>query len=155
MTNYEINFETLLLIPINHVKTKIIEKNDELIINKSCFDIIKDSCEYFGSSYEGRHKGTKRLIGVTHKSPIIIEEQNGLIFFPTISPREDGCVWICLQEVKRYYKENYKTVIEFHNGFKFVSDVSYGSIDNQVLRASRLQSVLQRRVQFIEKRVSF
>ena len=57
-------------------------------------NIIENSCEYFGSSYLGRHEGTKKLIGITHKAPIIIEESKNLIYFPTTSPRLTDCVWI-------------------------------------------------------------
>ena len=35
---------------------------------------MDDSCKYFGSSYQGRYEGTKNLIGMNYKLPIIIEE---------------------------------------------------------------------------------
>lgn len=154
LNSYEINTDTMLLIPINPYKTKIIERNSTFNINQNCFEILKASCEYFGSSYEVRRKATTKLIGITHKVPIVVEDYTGLIFFPTISPREEKCMWICLQEIKSYYKEKHKTVIEFHNGYKILLDNSYGSINNQVLRASRLHYVVQRRVQVFEKKVS-
>ena len=72
MDSYEINTDTLALIPINSNKTKVLEKDKELYINLSTMKIIKNSCEYFGSSYLGRFSGTKKLIGVSHKAPIII-----------------------------------------------------------------------------------
>ena len=65
-------------------------------------NIIKRSCEYFGSSYNGRHEGTKKLIGISHKAPIIIEESKNLIYFPTSSPRLLDCVWIGLNNIKDY-----------------------------------------------------
>ena len=36
-------------------------------------------------------------------------------------------------------------VIEFKNGSRVVLDMSYGILDNQVLRATRLESVLRGR----------
>ena len=74
MISYEINCDTLALIPVSENETKIIEKEREFIVNVPVFKIIENSCEYFGSSYLGRHEGTKKLIGITHKAPIIIEE---------------------------------------------------------------------------------
>lgn len=91
MISYEINRNTMALIPINDDQTKIIEKDNIFIINDNIMNIIKNSCEYFGSSYLGRKEGTKKLTGITHKSPIIIEESNKLIYFPTESPRLDSC----------------------------------------------------------------
>ena len=85
MISYEINCNTMALIPIDENNTKIIERNKIFIINNNIMDIIKNSCEYFGSSYLGRKEGTKNLTGITHKSPIIIEESNKLIYFPTES----------------------------------------------------------------------
>jgi hypothetical protein len=83
MISYEINCDTLALIPVSEKETKIIERNNIFNVNNSVMNIIENSCEYFGSSYLGRHEGTKKLIGITHKAPIIIEESKNLIYFPT------------------------------------------------------------------------
>ena len=84
MISYEINRNTMALIPINNNQTKIIEKNKIFIINENVMDIIKNSCEYFGSSYSGRKEGTRNLTGITHKSPIIIEESNKYTFLQNL-----------------------------------------------------------------------
>ena len=60
---------------------QIIENGEEYIINNNSTKILEHSCEYFGSSLEGRKEGTKKLLGITHKSPIIIEESRNIIFF--------------------------------------------------------------------------
>ena len=85
MNEYEINAQTLAIIPIGKERSKIIEVNGDYIINKSPIRILDDSCKFFGSSYEGRFCGTKTLTGITHKSPIIVEESKRIIFFPTKS----------------------------------------------------------------------
>lgn len=84
ISEYEINSDTLAIIPISDTSSKIIEKNDSFIVNKSATVVIDDSCKYFGSSYYGRHEGTKNLIGVSYKSPIVIEESRNIIFFSYI-----------------------------------------------------------------------
>lgn len=144
MNNYEINEETLYL-ESQAEKTKITEKEEVYEINNRIQKIMENSCEYFGSSFEGRKKGTTKLTGVTHKSPIIIEESKGIIFFPTTSHRLDDCIWISLNNLKNYYKADDKVLIEFVNGKKLLLEQSYGVIDNQVLRASRLDAVLRSR----------
>lgn len=146
MISYEINCDTLALIPISENETKIIEKEREFIVNVPVFKIIENSCEYFGSSYLGRHEGTKKLIGITHKAPIIIEETNKLIYFPTSSPRLFNCSWIGLNHIKNYQSNNGKTVLSFNNDEKISLDISFGSFDNQVLRATKLESVLRKRI---------
>ena len=71
MNNYEINLETLAIIPLNATETRIIEKNDDFIVNSSSMKIIDDCCRFFGSTYAGRMEGTKSMIGVNYKAPII------------------------------------------------------------------------------------
>jgi competence protein ComK len=146
MISYEINSNTMALISLKNNQTKIIEKDNIYIINKNTMDIIKDSCEYFGSSYLGRKEGTKRLTGITHKSPIIIEETNKIIYFPTESPRLSSCCWISFNNIKKYINNNGKATIIFDNDRILNLDISYGILDNQILRSSKLESILQKRL---------
>lgn len=144
MQEYEINVDTLALINDNN-KTRVYESNEVFFVDKIANQIMEDSCEYFGSSLLGRQKGTLNLIGVSHKSPIIVEETKEIIFFPTNSPRVKTCNWISLNNIDRYYRENGKVIIIFKNKQKLELSTSYGIIDNQILRATRLESVLRGR----------
>ena len=83
MENYEINRNTLAILSCGKEKSKIIEDDKEFYVNLSPLKIIDNSCKYFGSSYDGRFNGTKSILGISHKSPIIIEESSRIIFFPT------------------------------------------------------------------------
>ena len=146
MTDYEINTDTLALISLNE-KTKVYEKNKVFTVNKNANQIIEDSCTFFGSSLSGRQKGTSSLIGVNYKCPIIVEESRNLIFFPTCSPRLLSCSWIGINNIERYYKTAAgKVIIKFKNGQKIVLSSSFGIIDNQILRSTRLESVLRGRI---------
>lgn len=144
MNEYEINNDTLALISLED-KTKVFEKNNIFVVDKSVNKIMEDSCMYFGSSLSGRQKGTERLIGTSYKAPIIVEETNNIIFFPTCSPRLKTCNWISLNNLERYYSKNNKIVIEFMNNQKIMLNLSYGVINNQILRASRLEAVIRSR----------
>ena len=142
---YEINEETLALIPISENKVLVYEADDSFELDNNATSIMEDSCLYFGSSLDGRKCGTKSLIGVSYKAPIIVEETKELIFFPTASSRKSETSWISLKNLKDYYRDEEGIVIVFHNGQKLTLDVSYGVIDNQILRATRLESVLRGR----------
>lgn len=144
MKDYEINEETFCLLP-NGEHTKVVEKDKIFIVEKNVQKIMENSCEYFGSTYEGRKKGTTKLTGITHKVPIIIEESNSIIFFPTKSSRLKDCSWISLNNLKNYYKSADKIILEFYDNQKISLDISYGVINNQILRASRLDAVLRTR----------
>lgn len=145
MTSYEISEETLAIVPIDNYRSKVVEKDTTFIINKTPMEIINNSCQFFGSSYFGRHTGTKNLIGVSHKSPIIIEESKEIIFFPTNSPRLYDCCWVSLKNINQHKKINNSSLVVFNTGYLLELNISYGSLDNQILRATRLESVLRSR----------
>ena len=148
---YEISYDTQVILPIKENKSKIIEENDEYYIDNSPINILEHSCEYFGSSYEGRKEGTKKLLGITHKSQIIVEETRKIIFFPTMSPENKNCVWINLEKIEKYYEVDHKkSVIEFKNGDVLEFEISIGSLSNQILRATRLKYVLEERINLKE-----
>lgn len=142
---YEINSDTLAIIPIDQNTSRIYEKEDEYIVHQSANSIIKDNCEFYGSSYQGRCVGTKSLTGIKAKFPIIIEESRNIIFFPTSSSRTGQSGWIALNKIKSYKKNNYESIVEFENNSKINLNISYYSLDNQVCRATILKSKLYER----------
>ena len=144
LENYEINKSTLALIPIEKNKTIVHELETEFIVNQTPFEIINESCKYFGSSYYGRFEGTKKMVGYNYKSPIIIEETNRIIFFPTSSPRLNNCAWISLKYVKDYYKNNNESIIIFTNNLNLNLNISYNILENQILRATKLLCTLDK-----------
>ena len=125
--DYEITFDTQVILPMDSKSSKIIENNESYVVNVTPMQILEHSCEYFGSSFDGRREGTKKLLGITHKSPIIVEESRKIIFFPTTSPDRNDCIWINLEKISRYYKSSQKkSIIEFKNGDIIEFDVSIG-----------------------------
>ena len=144
MNNYEINDYTVALIYENE-KTVVYEKDRIFTIDSIPNKIIKYSCEYFGSSYKGRLEGTKNLTGITHKSPIIIEESREIIFFPLSSPRLNSCSWIRNKYILDYIKDDKCTIIKTIFGSLIHLNCSYEIINNQILRSSRLESVIRYR----------
>lgn len=142
MTDYEINSSTLAIVPLGEDISKVYEEEAEYIVSKSTNAIIKENCEFYGSSYEGRCKGTKKLTGIKSKFPIIIEESRNIIFFPTSSVRSDSNTWIALNNIKEYTEDNLNSKITFKNNENLDLDISYYSLDNQICRAHMLNSKL-------------
>lgn len=141
--NYEINKNTLAIIPSERKGSNIIENESTLYNSFKVRDIINYNCLYYGSTLEGRIKGTFNLIGVNKKSPIIIEETNAVIFFPTSSPSKIECSWISLNNVISFKEGlNKSTIIEFINGNKIELPISIYSFSKQYLRACRLKSII-------------
>jgi len=147
MKEYSINKNTLAVLPFGDNKSIIYEKDDCFLVNTKPNKIMDESCKYYGSSMEGRLKGTDKLIGITYKAPIIIEENKPLVFFPTTSPRLKKCAWISLNNISKYYYDNIsnKSVIRFLNDETIAFSMSYNILNNQVLKANRLEYVLRNR----------
>ena len=81
------------------------------------------------------------------KSPSIIEESREIIFFPTSSPRFDNCSWISLNHIEEYNKDKKNPTIQFSNGEVLPVEISFGSLENQILRSIKLCSILRKRKQ--------
>ena len=142
---YYINADTLLIMPLNKTKTKIYDITGIYIIKKSVFDIVENSCQYYGSSYSGRYIGAKKLLDMDYKLPIIVDEVKEIIIFPTCSPRSDNCYWICINNIDNYEKLKRSSRIKFINGSICELPISYNSLENQIMRATMLVMRLKRR----------
>lgn len=152
---YEINPYTLLIKPIQYgseMYSQIFELEDEFISPFKPLDIIKRSCEYFGSSYEGRKDGTKHLIGITHKAPIAVDPTSSIFFFPTSSPARPQCMWLSHHHVSKFTRaDTGMTSVVFRNQQQIEIDISYSSFGNQVMRTALLKTKLLQRIEETER----
>lgn len=142
---YEINKNTLALVPINKNKTIAYEEENYYIINSKVSEIMDDNCKYFGSSYNGRLNGTYSLVGFSYKAPIVLSEEDTVIFFPTSSPRLNDCSWINLNNIKNIINNEDKSTIEFINQEKISFDISYYIMRNQYFKSLSLKNALKNR----------
>lgn len=150
LNNYEINSETLLIVPLERGKSKVYEYGGEYVVNLSSLTIVKNSCLYFGSSYEGRRDGTRSLIAVDMKVPIIIEDSRNIIFFPTSSCINRDSIWVSYQNLLKYSKFNeFSTVLYFKGNRSIKVDAKYNLVDNQIIRCIKLNTLLIKRREFI------
>ena len=147
--DYEVNQDTLAIIPAGQSKCKILEKRKSYNLNKNTFKVIEHSCEYFGASYKSRLEGSHRYINTRYKTPIVIEESDRVIFFPISSVTRKNTMWISYNNILEYYPNQVKkgiTNIKFKNGLKMELPVSYYSFNNQYLKASRLSAIVADRI---------
>ena len=145
MNTYEINEDTLALIPKGENDVMIYEKDDSFLCSSNCTEIMDNSCKYYGSTYEGRKEGSKYILGASYKLPIIVEESKFLIFIPTESPYLPSCVWLSLNHIVKIEKNLQNTIVTFSNNKQIKLPISYRSLENQILRATRLESLLRKR----------
>lgn len=143
---YEINKGTLAIIPNEKESSLVYEDELRYIINQRPFEIMEESCKYFGSTYQGRKESARDILGAEYKVPIIVEDTDNLIVFPTTSPLAEDCVWISLKRVKKFEKiDSNNTRIMFDNDKEIIVPCSYRTIENQISRASRLDLIMRNR----------
>ena len=148
---YEIDLSTVMLIGIDDCKTKVVTLDNEFIIDIDSKKIMDNSCKYFGSSLSDRVNMTKRLVNISSKSPVVIEESRNIIFFPLKSVRDKCNIWISFNNLEKYVKNGDKTTFIFKNDKRVVIDFSYYIIDNQVTRSLMLDYELKKRRESLEK----
>lgn len=145
LDSYFINRATCAIIPIDKEVSEVYELNDSYIVDKSVKEIIDESCKYFGCSYKGRYEGSKKVLNMNYKLPIVVEEFHNLIFFPTSSPRFHECIWLSLNNISTYERQDKETKIIFNSEREMILDISYYSVENQIFRATMLESLLRKR----------
>ena len=152
LDSYEINGDTLVIVPLGKGKSKVYEYEAEFVVHKSSLKIIEDSCLFFGSSYEGRKQGTKFLIGGKMKIPIIIDECRNIIFFPTSSCIKESSIWVSYQNLLKYNRHNeFSTVLYFKYNKSIRIGCKYSLVDNQVIRCIKLENAILKRINFQRK----
>lgn len=128
-----INGKTLIIY-YDNFNTIMINTDGKIIINGNFIrSILNKSCIFYGSSLNGRLKGSKDLLKCRYKLPIIISESNRLIFFPV-----NNYFWINFNMIESFEKKENHTIITFKNGYKRSIFVSYRVVNNQMLKCSRL-----------------
>ena len=143
---YEVSNGTLAIVPNEKDSSLVYEDEDRYIIEQTPFKIMEESCMYFGSTYEGRKNSAREILGAEYKVPIIVEDTDNLVIFPTTSPSSSECVWISLKRIKSFEKiDSWNTKIIFDNNQEIIVPCSYRTIENQVSRASRLDFILRKR----------
>lgn len=143
---YEINDETIAIIPIDSSNTKVIELTKEYIIPQSTFEILEENCEYYGSTYNGRIKAAQKILNFSYKIPLLIEESEKIIFFPTKASTSSDCCWINHNFVKKREKNGKSTKVMFENGIEEEFNISKLSFENQLLRAGMLDALISKRI---------
>lgn len=151
INEYFINKDTLLLVPSGKNQTKIYDKEGTYEVNKKILDIVEKSCNYYGSSFTGRCVGSKNILNMNYKLPIIMDEVKELIMIPTSSPNKSDCYWLCLNNIEDYYKKGNKIVIEFSDKSTYEIENSYYIVENQILRATLLLTRLRKRKKITKK----
>ena len=130
MKDYNINKNTLALMPYGKNKSLVFEKHKYYIVNQKVNKLMDESCRYNGSTIEGRAKGTESLTGISYKAPIIVKEEGS---------------WINAGNISNIYKKKDRCLVEFYNKETLEFDISYNIMNNQLSKSLLLEKKFKKR----------
>ena len=142
--DYIINNDTVVVMSLGISCCKVFEINDTFDVNMSLKEILKLSCIYFGSSFEGRIESSKYHLGYNYKLPIIVDESRNIIVFPTKTYSDIYNNIVCVNKVLDYERKDKNILIYFENGQSVEIEDSFPIFENQYLKAQKLNMKLER-----------
>ncbi|WP_100487110.1 competence protein ComK [Sporolactobacillus pectinivorans] len=114
VNQYMIRQETMALLPRDaedgSLQTYVIEEDRVMIVSKTPFEIIQNSCSYFGVTYAGRKRGAVSM-GYKSMPPICICSELGIYFFPLMSETNRSCIWLSHSHIENWQNLEKKGVL--------------------------------------------
>lgn len=107
-----LDVEVLYLIG-NSNSTNIVKIHNNIILEKTIYNLINNECLKTLSTFEGRVEATKQIFQIYKLIPVYINE--GLILQPLYSSKNYEQIYINICNIKKINKVNDQTVITFIN----------------------------------------
>ncbi len=139
---YEITSSTLMLEYYNETSTKVYEVDREFVVKQTMKNIIFNSCNFYGCTYDGRIQASRKILNTNIKIPVVVEDIKKIIFFPTKAAYKDGSRWIAFNNLDKIEKNGSQTKLYFCNGKNYIVDTSYEIIHRQLYNCLTLEKVL-------------
>ena len=140
--SFLLNKQALMLEAVftNGYRSKIITTHGEYFSTKTVRELLELACIRYASTLEGRIQATKKKLGYSNKSPILIAPGQ-LGAFPTKSYKHLDCVWIFghLFHVEEVNRET--CTITFSNGMSYQVSSTKHILTNQQQRLHTLLNV--------------
>lgn len=136
--SFLISFETAVLQPIrinNKVYTKVTNISGKtMIISKKPYNIVRQSCAYYGSSFQHAKNLSRETLGNYLKLPIIVAHDYGspCILIPLLSPKSDLNVWFSLKAIEGFNASENGCLVLLTNGQTITVDSSANTISKQI-----------------------
>lgn len=138
--DYEIHRGTMALMhyPHERYQTKVLESGRIIYTPITHQNLLKSACYDGGASLEGRRKAVVEVFKYRQRTPFIVSEQERMIVFPTHSPEHYHNVWLFYHHIKDLIETSDGCTVIFNDLTKLHLDVSYYTMNNQLLRSSRI-----------------
>lgn len=151
MKNYLISVKTAAILPefteYGTLNSIVIEHNKFIYVTQSPSSIIDFNLRLNGSSMRGARDGVKAILGNISMNPVVINETQGVYWFPSKSYSHLDCIWFALHFQKWYERINERvTKVTLLNDFVINIDVSCRAFENRLQRTYLLKSKKEERL---------
>lgn len=128
-----------------HLQCTVIGAFGENIVEKSPLTVLNESCEYYGSSFEGRLKSAQQILKRQKNLPIMVSITLEYCMIPLGSPLKKDTAWVSFRYIKQIDPKGANSIITFHNGVQLEVNISKDVLEMRLNKAARLISTYQLR----------
>ncbi|MDZ5711331.1 competence protein ComK [Jeotgalibacillus haloalkalitolerans] len=140
--DYEINQATMAIRCARHLEyqSHIIETGKSCYSAMTSLQLLDYACKMGGSTYKGRQDSVRFKFSFYSKIPILVNQNEEIIMFPTHSPTHIDNIWISLEHFDKAFEhaEREKAIVRFTNGEQITVMCSLKTLSKQHQRASAL-----------------
>src|SRR5699024_6497024 len=90
------------------------------------------------SSLDGREEYAVKILKTRSKLPVLVDEDNEVYMFPTMSKRNKNCIWLSYYHIHDYKGVDDRTFITFKDGAFLYVNSSIFSFDLQFKKTSQV-----------------
>lgn len=120
-------------------KHSIIQLNTNIHIKKKPIDIIEGICNRYGMSGYGSIQAIKQTLKIHQKCPILVHPILQIYLFPTVSMKDQNCIWINSKRIQKLINHDYQTEIKFIDHSSILCNVGIRSIKKQINRCEMME----------------
>jgi len=154
ISSYDISLKTMALLPARDIDydTIVIKENETKYVRQTSFNIINEAClKRDWTTYEGRRDGVIQHTNFKQKTPIPIDIQNGIYFFPTHSPSNMDNIWIAFHHILSIGKipaqartKDAQSIVYFKNRQALKLGISFHTLKEQYNRTLQCVMLIDR-----------
>ncbi|WP_053073759.1 competence protein ComK [Bacillus sp. LL01] len=136
---YRIGLTTMALLSHRHpqYQTQIKDMEGDFMTDDTAREILHRGCLDDSCTYDGRRIATIHFTNYIQKTPILIDQAEGIIAIPTHSPDQETCCWLFLHHLSHVESvSSTRCIVVFNNHDRLALNVSAITIYEQVKKAA-------------------
>jgi len=122
-----------------NIKHSIVQSNTNTHIKQKPLDVIEEICNRYGMSGYGSIQAIKQTLKIHQKCPILVHPILQIYLFPTVSMKDQSCIWINSKRIQKLINHDYQTEIKFIDHTSILCNVGIRSIKKQINRCEMME----------------